>query len=91
MWINIAGAWVGNAGIYPVSTQYLLSIYTVSTQQWCTQYSAGCGDSSLRQLCRDRRGGGYIHLHSVALVATMGIHINSVKLTSLLLVTLIYY
>ena len=60
MWINIAGAWVGNAGIYSVSTQYLHSIYTVSTQQWCTQYSAGCGDSSLRQLCRDRRGGGYI-------------------------------
>ena len=32
MWINIAGAWVGNAGIYSVSTQYLLSIYTVSTR-----------------------------------------------------------
>ena len=32
MWINIAGAWVGNAGIYTVSTQYLLSIYSVSTR-----------------------------------------------------------
>ena len=28
MRINIAGAWVGNAGIYSVSTQYLHSIYT---------------------------------------------------------------
>ena len=32
MRINIAGAWVGNAGIYTVSTQYLPSIYTVSTR-----------------------------------------------------------
>ena len=32
MRINIAGAWVGNAGIYWVSTQYLHSTYSVSTQ-----------------------------------------------------------
>ena len=38
MRINIAGAWVGNAGIYPVSTHCLLSVYSLSTPSVLTIY-----------------------------------------------------
>ena len=84
MRINIAGAWVGNAGIYTVSTQYVPSIYTavvytvsVQCRVWRQQPPSVVS----------RPPGGRLHTPiqcPVAVVAMMGIHIMSVRLTSLL-------
>ena len=73
--------------IYSVSTQYLHSIYSISTQYLhssgvhSVSTVPGVETAASVSCAATAGGGGCIHLHSVALVATMGIHIMSVKLT----------